>query len=537
MRFLCAILFALLVFGSGCSVVSDLAGTTDDTPTDLAFSDDTDGSSPVTVAPELRDRGGVLRVGVVATTWNDPALIDEASDGEQQVADLLFDGLTSIDDGGLLQPAIATSWSASPDATSFTFELDPEARFSNGFAIAPDDVKYSLDRVVNLGTASLAANQLVDVASIDVLDSSVVITLTQPFADLPRLLASPIFGIVPAGSGDADGIPVTSSSLKVIADSNGKIILSPVDPEQSYVEGIEVSFFDDDQAVVEAYRTGLVDIASLRGPVDGAPSGEPSSDDSDEAANGSMAGEQRLVPGLDTAFFAMNLGNEAFADPRIRQALVLAVDNGFVASGVGRGAAPLEGLFPRSSSAWRPGVCQDCPYQPDEAREIIGTFGADTLPLIHVDHLDDPQSVATAEALVGDLRHIGLDVRARSHSPAAFASKAAAGELALFQFGIVGSWSSPEAYLGSQFATDGSDNVSSFSDPEVDRLLAEAARTLDDAERIKLYQQVETRILQFSVVIPLFERQQVLLVADRVNNVRSSALGWFDPEVVWMTAS
>ncbi len=561
MRFLCAAVVSLLFLLSGCSLLSEQDGAAVDTAPegDLAFSEGAFGDGafgnpdpPVTIAPEFRDRGGVLRVGVAATTWDDPALIDEAREGEQQVADLLFDGLTSVSGSGLLEPAIASGWSVSPDAKTWTFEIRPDASFSNGGPITAADVKYSLDRVAELGIESLAANRLRDVDAIETVDATVVITLRRPFAELPRLLASPIFGVVPMGSGDQAGMPTTSGSLMVQSANDDVIELVPVDNDGSYVDAIELRLFDDEIAVADAFAAGELDIASTSGlgesvlaVADEGEDDKGSTDDStdgssadDDSAGGDTPGaERRVLPGVDTSFFVMNLGNEAFADPLIRQALVLAVDNTFVASGVGDDAAPLEGLLPRSSSAWRPAVCEDCPYQPDRAREILGGYAADALPLIHIDHLDDPQSEAMAAAIVGDLAYVGLDVRARPHSPQAFAAKAAVGELSLFQFGVVGSWSSPEAYLGSMFATDGADNVTSFSDAEVDRLLAEAAQTVDDAERTLLYQQAETRILQFSVAIPLFERQHVLLIDPKVQNVQSSALGWFDPSVVWIAAS
>ena len=137
---------------------------------------------------------------------------------------------------------------------------------------------------------------------------------------------------------------------------------------------------------------------------------------------------------------------------------------------------------------------------------------------------------------MSDLEHVGFSVAARAHSPQAFASKAAAGELSLFQFGVVGSWTSPEAYLGELFATDGTDNVTSFSDEEVDRLLDEASRALDDDARRLLYQQAESRILEFSVVVPLFESKHTWLIGPNVRNVQPIALGAFDPEVVWLKA-
>ncbi len=60
----------------------------------------------------------------------------------------IFQGLTRIDRDGRVQPALASSWTVSPDGLAYTFKLAPNARFHDGAAFDCNVVKFSYDRAV-----------------------------------------------------------------------------------------------------------------------------------------------------------------------------------------------------------------------------------------------------------------------------------------------------------------------------------------------------------------------------------------------------
>lgn len=51
-------------------------------------------------------------------------------------------------------PSIAESWEVSDDGKTFTFKLNPNAKFASGNPVTASDVKYSLDRVINFKGAA-----------------------------------------------------------------------------------------------------------------------------------------------------------------------------------------------------------------------------------------------------------------------------------------------------------------------------------------------------------------------------------------------
>lgn len=56
----------------------------------------------------------------------------------------------SANDLSTVKPALATSWTLSPSKQSWIFKLQPGVKFWNGDALTADDVKFSLDRLLNL---------------------------------------------------------------------------------------------------------------------------------------------------------------------------------------------------------------------------------------------------------------------------------------------------------------------------------------------------------------------------------------------------
>ncbi|MGK2856354.1 MAG: ABC transporter substrate-binding protein, partial [Thermoanaerobaculia bacterium] len=65
---------------------------------------------------------------------------------ERDVLAYLFDGLIEIDAAMEPAPGIATRWVVSPDATTFTFHLDPRASFDDGTPVTAADVLFSVKK-------------------------------------------------------------------------------------------------------------------------------------------------------------------------------------------------------------------------------------------------------------------------------------------------------------------------------------------------------------------------------------------------------
>src|SRR5437870_13419427 len=58
----------------------------------------------------------------------------------------VYDGLLRVTkDGASVEPALATSWDTSADGLTWTFQLRPGVKFSDGTPLTSTDVEVSLD--------------------------------------------------------------------------------------------------------------------------------------------------------------------------------------------------------------------------------------------------------------------------------------------------------------------------------------------------------------------------------------------------------
>src|SRR6059058_2960184 len=171
---------------------------------------------------------------------------------EVLLADQLFDSLTTYDPTTLaVQPAVAVSWTSTPDQAHWDFTLSPSAKFSSGRPITGTDVKYSLERLARRGSTATTsfllepitgfaafndpkgtANEL---AGIKLTAPNVVhFDLDQPLSTLPALLGNPTFAIVPREAVEAtppapdfNRQPVTSGPFHIKSRDDNVLHLMP----------------------------------------------------------------------------------------------------------------------------------------------------------------------------------------------------------------------------------------------------------------------------------------------------------------------
>ncbi|MGO3175404.1 MAG: ABC transporter substrate-binding protein, partial [Microbacterium gubbeenense] len=104
------------------------------------------------------------------------------------VEGLVYETLTTIDDGLEVAPALATSWEQ-PSDTEYVFQLDTEATFSNGRDMTAADVVGSLQRLVD--TPTTWTGQLGQIDSIEATgDDEVTVTLAEPYTPFLAALAN-----------------------------------------------------------------------------------------------------------------------------------------------------------------------------------------------------------------------------------------------------------------------------------------------------------------------------------------------------------
>src|SRR5579862_4364088 len=139
----------------------------------------------------------------------DPALSTDVPTG--RAVAYLFDGLTEFDAQGNVHPGLAASWAVSADALTYTFHLRTGVQFHDGSLFHASQVVHSWTRVLDpavkggrgeplfpiRGARDYAAGKARTIAGLSAPnDSTLVVTLEQPLAIFPKLLAMPVAAIV-----------------------------------------------------------------------------------------------------------------------------------------------------------------------------------------------------------------------------------------------------------------------------------------------------------------------------------------------------
>src|SRR5687767_3784765 len=107
----------------------------------------------------------------------------------------IFDNLVTRDDKGQIVPQIATAWKVLSD-TQVEFEIRDGVTFHDGSTLTPEDVAYSVGRIIDPKLASPQRGQFDKIVKAEATGPhSVVLTLAGPY---PALLAQLVkLSIVP----------------------------------------------------------------------------------------------------------------------------------------------------------------------------------------------------------------------------------------------------------------------------------------------------------------------------------------------------
>ncbi|MDQ7035557.1 MAG: ABC transporter substrate-binding protein [Anaerolineae bacterium] len=99
--------------------------------------------------------GGTLRVGILEPVNLDPATGN--SDDEVILNRHIYDYLIEILPEGSLVPSLAESWDISDDGLTYTFNLVEGATFHDGSAFTAEDVVFTFNRMVEVGSSLLVS--------------------------------------------------------------------------------------------------------------------------------------------------------------------------------------------------------------------------------------------------------------------------------------------------------------------------------------------------------------------------------------------
>lgn len=283
----------------------------------------------------------------------------------------VYEGLTRIDRTGAVQPALAESWTISPDGLTYSFKLRPNVLFHDGSALTSADVKFSLDRARAPDSTNAQKQLFEPIAEVTTPDAlTAVITLKRPTGLFLWNLGWGDAVIMSERSiANNKTNPIGTGAFKFVSWTRGdRIVLekSPAfrDAASVKLDKVTFRFISDAQAQVSALKAGEVDAM----PNLGAPElfEEFKKDARFKAVAGNTEGE--VVAGFNNA-------RKPFDDVRVRRALTQAVDRKALVEAAYNGIGqPIGSHFSPSQPGYID-LTGALPYDPKAAKAGLAAAG------------------------------------------------------------------------------------------------------------------------------------------------------------------
>lgn len=449
-------------------------------------------------------------------------------------------------------PDLATdTGTASDGGKTWTYHLKQGLKFEDGTPITSKDVKYSVERSFapelsgglsyhksllvggDTYTGPYKGQQLDSIETPD--DSTIVFHLKTAFGDWPWIVSMPAFGAVPQAKDSVSGYttkPVATGPYKVADTQQGASVtlvrndqwdkatdtVRTAGPESIVIElGQDQTvsakrLIADAGADKNAFGANFVPPAQLA-----------------QVSKDASAKSRLVTSGAGAlAYLAINTQAKGLTDVKVRQALQYAVDKQafLVASG-----GTIGGDF--ASTLITPGILGRQDYNlydappsgdVDKAKQLLSEAGWQNRELrLVVD--SDATNPAQGQAIQQGLARVGIKVTIVSQPDDVWTQTVTQGDGSKYDLSL-SSWQPdfPSAngniqplFDSSQIGSGGF-NISRYSQPEVDQLIAQATAETDATKAGTIWAQADKRIMQDAPIVPLIYTKNSFLHGSNVQN-------------------
>ncbi|MGA3125432.1 MAG: ABC transporter substrate-binding protein [Candidatus Korobacteraceae bacterium] len=459
----------------------------------------------------------------------DPRIGTDAQ--SERIGELIFEGLVRRDENFELKPRLAESWEI-PDPLTYIFHLRHDVRFHDGRAMTSADVKWTLDSLLNgeLRSAKSSAYRYIErVEASD--DFTVVIRLKEPFAALLWNLSDGAMGVVPNGSGEELARhPVGTGPFRFVSEAPDREVM--IERNEQYW---------GKRAQLARVRFNVVPDATTRA----LELRKGSADAEINALPGDMisvlARQPQLVveraPGTSYQYLAMNLRDPILKNLPVRQALAYAIDRTPLIHYLWHDMArPANSVLPPQHWAYD-AKAKDYLYDPAKARQLLDDAGFRAgkdgvrFHLVMKTSTDETTRLLCA-VLQQQLREVGIALEIRSFEFATFYADVVRGAFQIYSLRWVGGSNQDPDIFENVFDTASfapkRANRGYYSNPEVDRLIAEGRRSVDQKERTAAYVAIQETLNRELPYVNLWWADNVLVHTQRLENVQLTPAGNYD---------
>ena len=493
----------------------------------------------------LGNRTGILYWG----NGTEPASLDpHIATGvpEHHIMSSVMEGLVLKDRKSLEpRPGVAESWTISDDGRIYTFKLRDDARWSNGDPHIANDYVWSWWRALQPALGNQYAYMLFPIKNakryydretedfgdvgVKALDQRTLqVTLTNPTPYFLQLLDHySLFPVHQAtiekfGNADQRG---TRWSYEGNLVSNGPFKLDEWKINRHITVTRNLHYWDNDNValngiVFKPVENTVTEERMFRAGQLHVTSNVPA--DKISTYRKSNSTELKIAPYLGTYFYRLNIKTPQLQDRRVRRALGMAIDREKLVENITKGGQiPAYTMTPPGTMGYYP--TSTLAFDPEGAKNLLSEAGypnGEGFPAIEILYNTNEGHRKIAVALQEMWKdYLNIDIKLLNQEWKVYLATESAGDYQISRGGWIGDYVDPNNFLD-MFLCGGGNNRTGWCNEEYDRLILEVAPSQSShEERLAVFQQAETMLLDDMPIIPVYTYTSVKLVDSSVENL------------------
>jgi peptide/nickel transport system substrate-binding protein len=397
----------------------------------------------------------------------------------------VFEGLMKFDSTGNLYPAIAKNLIVNKKQDVFTFEIRDNIYFHNGDHLTSDDVLYTYENLANMSGDIAASARYSSIKSVKAIDKyTVEILLDHPSS---AFLSTTTIAVLPRGYENQATKPIGCGPYKFVEyKPSQKIVLERFEDYYNKdnfpkIKTAEVYIISDEASAVSALKSYQLDLALV------------------SSENAALLEDEFKIdssPMNMVVLWALNNDVPPFNNEKVRLAFNLMVNRDDIINGVFGGyATKLHTNFsPIMSHYYNEELDGYFERNLEKAKQLLKEAGYEngleidiTVPSNYYQHVNSAQIIASEAAKLNVKVNI-INVEWGTWLEKVYTNR----DYQSTVIGLAGKID-PNDIL-SRYETSYKRNFINYSNIEYDRVIAAAAKSIDDSERVELYKKAQ-RIL------------------------------------------
>lgn len=461
---------------------------------------------------------------------------------ETNVDALLFRGLLRFDENNVPQNDIAQQVDVSEDLLTYTFTLKDDVHFHDGTILSADDVIFTIKSILNDENASFLKSDFIAVDSVTKnKQNQVVITLKYPFTPFLDKMTVPIlpkhaFKEEAMRDSEFNRSPIGAGPYQMDEWNSGDHLVLKAFPDffgtAPTIDQVVFKFIEDSTMRALQLKTGEVDVALL-----------------DPSQVKSVSEEESVkIYDIDSADYRgllFNMNQELFQDVNVRKAFSYATDRDSILKGILFGFGQVA-YSPLQKNIFQSSDVEPYTYDVKKASELLENAGwklasdgfrykgKEKLAFTITAPITDSVRVDMANYLSESFKEVGADVEVAALDWSAIVIE----ETDAFMVG----WGSPYDADHHTYALFHSDeasvnssgyNYGRYSNKNVDALLSEGRKTVDEEKRKDIYGQLQVELTEDPPFIYIAYLDAVYGINKDIKGVKERTLGHHGSGFLW----